>query len=77
MGDEPEIPDWAPTIDCWQCGGEGLLSNCWDDVSCIDPEFGCEICWVNCDVCNGRGGWPDPAYASSDGDDLRAQKDGR
>lgn len=52
-------------VECWQCGGEGLVSSCLDDGACIDPEGGCELCLVNCDICEGAGGWnaPEPDNA--------------
>lgn len=33
-----EMPDWAPFVDCWQCGGEGFVSNCVEEWACVDPE---------------------------------------
>lgn len=52
-------------IDCWQCGGEGEIPDCWEEFACIDPESGCEDCLRRCDICRGKGGWyyrePEPA----------------
>lgn len=62
MVDGADIPDWAPWIDCWQCGGEGETADCWEEFACIDPESGCADCRRRCDICHGKGGWPDPAY---------------
>jgi hypothetical protein len=39
-------------IECWQCGGEGYVSNCQDEICCLYPEDGCELCTRRCDVCN-------------------------
>jgi hypothetical protein len=48
-------PDW---IDCWDCGGEGILDDectCQsvaDICCCLHPEP------ADCRTCRGRGGWP-------------------
>jgi len=55
--------DW---IDCWQCGGEGELADCWEEYACVDPESGCDLCLRRCDVCRGKGGW-DPDLSQGDG----------
>lgn len=41
-------------IECWRCGGTGLIGHdCGEDVCCCrDPEDN-----VECDICNGEGGW--------------------
>lgn len=46
--------------DCWNCGGEGFVSNCFEEFACIDPEGGCDLCTKRCDVCNPRKR-PDPS----------------
>ncbi len=51
-----------PHIECWQCAGEGTVSYCFEEFACIDPEGGCEDCTRTCDICKGKGGWPDPSY---------------
>lgn len=38
--------------DCWNCGGEGYVYNCLDEIGCIDPESGCDLCMRRCDICN-------------------------
>jgi hypothetical protein len=42
-------------IDCWDCGGEGLIDGectCWEDTCCcLEPEP------PMCTTCNGAGGW--------------------
>lgn len=51
--------DW---IECWQCYGQGVLAGCFEDTCCgldcdpDDPEYCC--CPSRCDVCKGKGGWP-------------------
>jgi len=37
--------------DCPNCGGEGFVYICIDEVSCVDPEGGCEFCKRRCDWC--------------------------
>lgn len=44
-------------VDCWQCGGEGEIANCWDEFACFDPESGCDECRERCDICKGKCGW--------------------
>lgn len=41
-------------IECNFCGGEGLIEHdCGEDTCCcIDPELN-----VECDTCEGNGGW--------------------
>lgn len=41
--------------DCWQCGGEGFISNCFEEFACLDPEGGCDDCTRPCDICNPTG----------------------
>jgi len=50
--------------DCWNCGGEGFVSNCFEEYACIDPEGGCDLCMKRCDVCS-------PPKKSKDTDALR------
>lgn len=38
--------------DCWQCGGEGFVVNCFEEYACVDPEGGCDLCTTRCDVCS-------------------------
>lgn len=60
-------------IDCWQCGGEGVLDSCMEDTCvCVDPP----CCTNRCDICKGAGGWvpkPDPLMSAVLGDALAAQ----
>jgi len=48
---------------CWNCGGEGVVYNCLDEIGCIDPEGGCDLCERRCDVCNPRPSKKDEAAA--------------
>lgn len=57
-----------PRIECWQCAGEGFVSYCLEEFACLDPEGGCDLCTRTCDICKGKGGWPDPACGSDEGD---------
>jgi hypothetical protein len=45
--------------DCWNCGGEGYVANCQDEIACLYPEDGCELCMQRCEYCN-------PPKASAD-----------
>ena len=36
---------------CWQCGGEGVVYDCFEEYACVDPEGGCDLCERRCDVC--------------------------
>lgn len=50
----------AEQVECWQCGGEGLLAGCFEDTCvCLgDPEDPHDCCSPSrCDVCKGKGGW--------------------
>ena len=44
-------------VECWNCGGEGLIANCQDEWACIDPESGCDLCTKRCDICDGKGSY--------------------
>ena len=44
--------DMAMDEDCWNCGGEGYIYVCEDEISCVDPEYGCDLCQRRCDICN-------------------------
>jgi hypothetical protein len=63
----PDYDDHSGWIDCWQCGGEGEIADCWEEYACIDPESGCDLCMKRCDICGGMGGWHD-----MEADDLSA-----
>jgi hypothetical protein len=51
--------DDGPWIECWQCGGEGVVYDCVEEYACVDPEDGCDYCARRCDICKGKGGWSD------------------
>lgn len=51
---------------CSNCGGEGVVYCCLDEIGCIDPEGGCDLCERTCDWCNGK-----PIKAEPDPDHLR------
>lgn len=55
----------GPWTDCWQCGGDGFVADCWEEFACVDPEGGCDECVTACDICHGAGGWSaeDPPFA--------------
>lgn len=48
---DPEPPeDHFDSDECWQCGGEGYVFDCWDGC-CIDADVGCDDCTRPCDIC--------------------------
>jgi hypothetical protein len=55
-------------LDCWNCGGEGYVSDCIDGF-CQDAESGCDLCTRRCDVCR-------PAPPQRSGDRPVAPNDG-
>lgn len=44
--------DFDDQADCWNCGGEGFVSNCFQEFACLHPDEGCDDCTRRCDVCN-------------------------
>ena len=48
----PQYEDFNFDDDCPNCGGEGVIYCCMDEIGCIDPEGGCEFCERRCDWCN-------------------------
>jgi hypothetical protein len=40
--------------DCWNCGGEGYVANCFSEYACLYPDEGCDLCTRRCDVCRAR-----------------------
>lgn len=56
------IAEHTPMIECGQCGGEGLTSDCFEEFACVYPWNGCDYCTQICDICGGAGCWPDPDY---------------
>jgi len=42
-------------IECWSCGGEGGRG--WEDLQCEDPLWYSPEDFIECDICEGNGGW--------------------
>jgi len=63
MSEWPNYDDDLAQDECWQCGGEGYVSSCFEEYACIDPEGGCDLCMRRCDVCNPRQVKPTPTTA--------------
>ena len=55
MNEQSEVEPWEYDDrlddDCWACGGEGYVADCFDGF-CINAEDGCELCMRRCDFCN-------------------------
>jgi hypothetical protein len=52
MADPPDFDESDELDDtCPNCGGEGVIYVCEDEIGCIDPEGGCEFCMRRCDWC--------------------------
>jgi hypothetical protein len=51
---EDHGPDFLQDDDCPNCGGEGVVYSCQDEIGCIDPESGCDLCERRCDWCRPR-----------------------
>jgi hypothetical protein len=49
----PHFEEYDDSLDddCWNCGGEGFVSSCFEEWACVDPESGCDLCTRRCDVC--------------------------
>jgi len=41
--------DWCPN-----CAGDGVVYMCQDEIGCVDPEGGCDLCERACDWCKPR-----------------------
>lgn len=46
-----DYEDFDDSEDCPNCGGEGIVYNCFEEFACIDPEGGCDLCARRCDWC--------------------------
>lgn len=47
--------DFDETDDeCPNCHGEGYVSCCFEEFSCVDPDEGCDLCMRPCDWCRAR-----------------------
>jgi hypothetical protein len=62
--DATALPDLnehnSHVVDCWQCGGEGFIANCWEEWACLHPDEGCRDCRRKCNICRGKGGYRVP-----------------
>jgi len=45
--------DWSNDT-CWNCGGTGFVSDCFEEYACLYPEDGCDLCTRRCDDCRPR-----------------------
>lgn len=54
MSTEPDYDDYYDDDpnDCYECGGEGFVSNCVEEWACLDPEYGCDYCTRPCPLCH-------------------------
>ncbi|MDT0507552.1 hypothetical protein [Novosphingobium sp. MMS21-SN21R] len=55
MGNDgrPDPDDYDDIDDgCYECGGEGFVSDCVEEWACVDPEYGCDYCTRRCSLCN-------------------------
>lgn len=61
--------NFASWIDCWQCGGVGMLAGCFEDccsgADCDPEDAECCCCPSRCDVCKGKGGWHEEVAVAS------------
>jgi hypothetical protein len=55
-GGSVEVPDddYDDRYDegCYECGGDGFVSDCFEEWACLDPEYGCDLCTRRCPLCN-------------------------
>lgn len=49
--DADDYDDWHDDC-CYECGGEGFVSDCVEEWACVDPEYGCDYCTRRCPLCN-------------------------
>lgn len=49
--DADDYDDWHDE-GCYECGGEGFISDCVEEWACVDPEYGCDYCTRRCPLCN-------------------------
>jgi hypothetical protein len=40
---------------CPNCGGAGVVYDCQDEIGCVNPEDGCDLCEFRCHWCKGKG----------------------
>lgn len=50
----PREDDYDDFIDdgCYECGGDGFVSDCVEEWACVDPDYGCDYCTRPCPLCN-------------------------
>lgn len=53
---------------CYECGGEGFVSDCVEEWACVDPEYGCDYCTRRCPLCNPTKAPTTPEIDRLDGD---------
>ncbi|MBX3447537.1 MAG: hypothetical protein KF765_12355 [Parvibaculaceae bacterium] len=69
---EAELDDICPN-----CGGEGVVYSCLDEIGCVNPEDGCDLCERRCDWCQStnsvevRSSCEACASVETDGNDLQ------
>ena len=52
--------DFSDLSTCWNCGGEGVVYDCFTEYECIDPEGGCDLCERRCYICRPAKPCPQP-----------------
>lgn len=61
MTERDDTYEDGPLVECWQCGGLGVLAGCFEDCCSgadCNPEDAESCCSpTRCDVCAGKGGW--------------------
>jgi hypothetical protein len=53
-----ELDDFDEHEECWECHGDGVYYDCFEEYACIDPEGGCSQCERRCQACKGVGHFP-------------------
>lgn len=55
MSDAGHLSDYDDydTDDCWYCGGDGFVFECFDGF-CLDADVGCDDCTRECPECRLR-----------------------
>lgn len=64
--DEIDFDDYD--YGCYECGGEGFVSDCFEEWACLDPEYGCDLCTRRCSLCNPRRRDSDGSPEGGDGE---------
>jgi len=50
-GEEHTVEFFDFEEQCPNCGGDGVVYMCLDEIGCVDPEGGCDMCERRCDWC--------------------------